>query len=491
LLFYYITFCMISVFLLHRDFGLADNIGFIKCLENSKKVYIIFIFTPEQAEPKKNKYFSSNSFNFMIESLRELNSNKNIKVSFFRGNNIDILKHIFKYTQATALWANRDFTPYAKQREKTISQLCKDMKIQYNLMNSITLFPMGKLLTAKLSPYKIYTPFYKNAVKHTPSKPTSKNIITLHKKKINQKKIPRELTLEKAAAVGRTRAPSRIREIAQLPGRDHALKILNNIKNGNFSDYSQTRDIPSLSSTTYISAHLHYGNISPREFYWAVVESNAGAEKPSTAAATRKLLIQQLFWREFYMYVVNYIHTDYKKKSDTIPKFNKIKWNSIDNSTTKKHFEKWKEGNTGIPIVDAGMRELKHTGYLHNRLRMITAMFLIHYLGIHWKYGEQWFAQSLVDYSYSNNYGGWVWCAGTEIHSNIYFRVFSMTSQTKRFDPECKYIFKWIPELKSANPRDIWNWDTRHTKYPDINYPTPIIRDLQKARKDSFKRFPK
>jgi deoxyribodipyrimidine photo-lyase len=237
-------------------------------------------------------------------------------------------------------------------------------------------------------------------------------------------------------------------------------------------NYDKDRDCPYLNSTTHLSAHLHFGNISPREFYWSI-KDKLGEKKAG------KTLIEQLFWREFYMYIINYHNTDYSKKSISKPKMNNLEW-----KRAGINLEKWKSGKTGVPFVDAGMRELKNTGYMQNRLRMVVAMFLIHFLEIHWKEGEKWFAQSLVDYSYCNNFGGWVWCAGTEIYSNPYFRIFSISSQMERFDKNAQYVYKWCPELKDINPKHLYDWENHYKDYKNIDYPEPIIFNLKEKRKE-------
>jgi deoxyribodipyrimidine photo-lyase len=219
-------------------------------------------------------------------------------------------------------------------------------------------------------------------------------------------------------------------------GRKEALKLMNDF-NKKIKNYKKYRDFLEIDASSHLGAHLHFGTISPREVYHKFKNHTE--------------FIKQLYWREFYMYIVNYVSVNYNKKSWTLTKFNNIQWNS-----SIRELKKWQHGKTGIPIVDAGMRELLTTGYMHNRARMICAMYLIHYLGIHWKEGEKWFAQNLMDYSYANNYGGWVWCAGTEVHSNPYFRIYSMVQQHKRFDKNNVYIYKWCPELKDKNNEELF-----------------------------------
>lgn len=405
-----------SLFIFHRDLHIQDNLGLIDCLTNSQIVYLVFIFTPQQID--KNTYFSERSFTFMLGALKELSNTA--KISFFYEEQGACIERLIKELDITDVWENKDFSPFAKSREDKSARICKRNKINYHSADDITLLPMGAFLTAKETCYLKYTPFYKNAKRAKIPEPRSAARL-LHK--VNKKALRREIKLTefdyKFAENGRAEALKLIRRFNKIESR-----------------YNKERDFPHIDATSHLGPHLHFCTISPREVYWLV-----------KSAAFRA----QLYWREFYMYIVNYVSVDYSKKAVTLPKMNKIKW-----ATNKTELKKWQHGKTGVPIVDAGMRELLQTGYMHNRLRMITAMYLIFYLRIHWKEGEKWFAQHLADYSYANNYGGWVWCAGIETHSNPYFRVFSMEEQNRRFDVDCVYIKHWVAELRDLTPKEIF-----------------------------------
>ena len=408
---------MNSLFIFHRDLHIHDNLGLKDCLENSELAYLVFIFTPQQIE--KNEYFSENSFSFMLGALKELS--QNVKISFFYKDSEKFLDHAIKELKITDVWENRDFSPFARLREASNADICKKHKINHHLVETVTILPMGSLLTNKGTCYMKYTPFYKNAKKTKVPQPQdiSKSLLN----KINEKTLKGEVKL------------NTFDYNFSANGRSQALQLMakfNKIE----KHYLTDRNFPHLDVASHLGPHLHFCTISTREAYWSVKNEAFRA---------------QLFWREFYMYIVNYISTSYTKKSFTLPRMNKMKWKTDDAA-----LKKWQDGKTGVPIVDAGMRQLLNTGYMHNRLRMITAMYLIFYLKIHWKEGEKWFAQNLTDYSYSNNYGGWVWCAGIETHSNPYFRVFSMLEQNKRFDKDCEYIKQWVPELRDLSPKEIF-----------------------------------
>jgi deoxyribodipyrimidine photo-lyase len=406
-----------SLFIFHRDLRLYDNVGLDACLKASKVAHLVFIFTPQQV--KHNDYFSEHSFSFMLGALKDLSDT--VKISFFYEDNKKCVERLIDELDITDLWENRDFSPFARAREKKNSAVCKKRGVVHHLSDDVTLLPMGTLLTEKHTCYLKYTPFLTNAKKIRV--PEARIIGSAHLQKVSKKSIKGEIKL------------SEFNFVPSLVNRRESLKLLKK-----FSDladtYTKRRNFPAIDATSHLGPHLHFGTVSPREVYWAI--------------KTRGFR-EQLYWREFYMYIVNYVSVDYSKKSFTLPKMNKIEW-----KTDRVALKKWQKGETGVPIVDAGMRELLGTGYMHNRLRMITAMYLIFYLRIHWKEGEKWFAQNLRDYSYANNYGGWVWCAGIEVHSNPYFRVFSMEEQNKRFDKDCIYVKRWVPELINLTTKEIF-----------------------------------
>ncbi len=407
-----------SLFIFHRDLRIYDNVGLVECLKASEVVYLAFIFTPQQV--KSNEYFSKRSFAFMLGALKDLSNAVNI--SFFYEDNKKCVERLVNKLNITDLWENRDFSPFARDREKKNAAICKNNGITYHATDDVTLLPMGTFLTEKSTCYLKYTPFLTNAKKFPVPKAHAISVTQLQK-------------INKMPSVEGKIKLSKFDYVPEEVSRRKTLGLIKKF-NDQAEAYSRNRNFPSIDATSHLGPHLHFGAVSPREVYWAIKS---------------RVFREQLYWREFYMYIVNYVSVDFSKKSMTLPKMNKIEWR-----TDKAALKKWQQGKTGIPIVDAGMRELLVTGYMHNRLRMITAMYLIFYLRIHWKEGEKWFAQNLRDYSYANNYGGWVWCAGIEVHSNPYFRVFSMEEQNRRFDKDCVYVKRLVPELAEMSPKEIF-----------------------------------
>lgn len=358
--------------------------------------------------------------------------------------------------------------------------MCEANGVDHYLVDDINIKEMGTFLTARGNCYKKFTPFYNNIInflkKDPVEKPKKINPAILEKIVNKARAFPNEIELSDFIEKNTPRSIN-IPLLGEIPGRKHALTILKNIDD--FSNYYIDKDYPYSDGGTRLSSHLHFGTISSREYFEAV----AGMKNKKSSV----LLISQLIWREFYMYIINYINTDYSKKSMTLPKMNNLEWVDLKIRENKEKLERWMKGKTGVPIVDAGMIQMNKTGYMHNRIRMIVAMYLIYYLEIHWIEGEKYFAQSLVDYSYSNNFGGWVWVSASEVHSNMYFRVFSMEGQSKKYDAEAKYIKKWIPELNDVPAKDIHNWEVNYINYPKIKYAEPIIKDLKAQRKKRIK----
>lgn len=408
-----------SLFIFHRDLNIDDNPGLLECLESSDVTHLAFIFTPEQANPTINKYFSTHSFGFMLWALARIA--KKTHISFFYEQSRQCIKRLIKELHISQVWENADFTPFARSRQKEHRAICEAVGVEYVICDSITLLPMGTLLKKTGKSYTKFTPFYTNALRFRIPAPVT--IPASQLRKVSAKKPSKSIALSHFKSYNLYQEPMPISSLFKLFEKKAA-------------HYEDDRDYMDVDAGSHFGSYLHFGVVSPRLVYARFKSSEE--------------FIRQLYWREFYMYIVNYIVLSNEKKSWTLPRFNAIKW-----ATNATALKQWQRGETGIPIVDAGMRQLLQTGHMHNRARMICAMYLIHFLHIHWKEGEQWFARNLTDYSYANNYGGWVWCAGIEVYANPYFRIYSMEQQNKRFDPQCEYVKKWCVELRDATTKEI------------------------------------
>jgi len=442
---------MIGIFIFRRDFRLYDNIGLNTVLKKCKKVIPIFIFDPRQIDNNRNSYFTNNSVQFMIESLHELDSELHklqSKLHYFYGNPIKVLKEIHKHVPFDLVGMNMDYTPFSSQRDSEIINWCNSNNLDIIYAEDITLLPIGSIRTKEGTIYKKFTPFFEHA--RTFATPSITPLTNKNFKTIEIANSKCSLTNSDINAFYKDNP-----NIAVHGGRKAALHILNNIIK--FTNYNKERDYPSISSTK-LSAYLKYGCISIREFKETIVKT----------LGENNDLLKQLYWREFY-YNIAYEYPHVFGNAFK-PKYNEIEWEN-----RKDWFKAWCDGQTGCPFVDAGMRQLNETGFMHNRLRMVVSMFLTKDLLIDWRWGERYFAQKLVDYDPCQNNGGWQWSASTGTDSQPYFRIFNPYTMSKRLDPDAVYIKQWVKELKDVDKRDLWDWENKYINYPSIHYPKPII----------------
>jgi deoxyribodipyrimidine photo-lyase len=331
--------------------------------------------------------------------------------------------------------------------------MCLKKKVNFSVHEDYVLNGVNEITNSSGNPYVKFTPFLNAAKKKKvslPKKNTYTNYISSKKSLIGEYKKNIHKFYEKN------------NNIAAEGGRSNAIKIFKNIES--FADYNKARDFPAI-ETTHLSAYLKFNVVSIRETYHFFKK-----ELPKNTK-----LITQLYWRDFYMSVIyHHPHVIGNNMNN-----HKIKW-----ETNKSLFDKWKKGQTGFPLIDAGMRQLNETGWMHNRTRMNVANFLVKILHIDWKLGEKYFAQNLVDYDPANNNGGWQWCASTGTDSQPYFRYFNPWAQSKKFDPDAEYIKKWIPELEDVDPKDIHKWNVSQKNYKNVKYPKPIVDNIQQKIKE-------
>ena len=447
---------MKSIFIFRRDFRLHDNTGFIECYKKSSNILPIFIFTPEQIE--NNEYFSSNCFQFMLESLdeldKELKTNYKSQLHYYYGENVKILKDLKKTYDYNSIFYNKDYTNYAKKRDKLIEDYCNENEINCTTTEDYLLSNIGTYLKDDGKEYLKYTPF-KNKAKTLPvRKPNNQ--------KFEENKFSKVVCIFKLKNLDKYYTKNE--NLTVKGGRTEALLILKNIQK--FINYGSERNDLNT-PTTHLSAYIKFGCVSIREVYDTIVKK-LGIDNG---------LIDQLYWREFYFYLVYYNSTLLEGHS-LKPQYDNIKWEN-----NPKVIEAWKNGNTGFPAVDAGMREMNKTGFMHNRARLITSGILIKILNCDWRIGEKYFAQTLYDYDPTVNNGNWQWSSGSGADSQPYFRIMSPWKQAIDNDPNCEYIKKWVPELKDVPNKDIFNWSVSYSKYSKkINYPKPIV-DYEIMRK--------
>ena len=465
----------VVAFIFRRDLRIEDNLAFIKAKEYCKtygyKLLPMFIFNPKQIDERKNSYYSQHSVNFMIKCLEELNETLDGHLHFYESETEDNI--LLKYKNLKAIFFNKDYTPYAKMRDEKIQVMCYEhpSRPQTFTQEDYTLFKVDcSIKTDDGNPYKTYTPFYNKCIE---------NIDSLQKMKDTNPSF-KDMLYEKPKIKFNLYKFYDEKIIIPTPGRIEAMKKLASIKK--FKDYKTTRDDPTVDGTTKLSPYMKFGCLSVREVF----------NKASQTFGYKHQLVKELLWREFYAHLTYYnrhiLAGQIGKKNK--PFQNKYVGHRIwkvpkKNSEIKiqqEWIKRWKEGNTGFPFVDAGMRQLKATGWMHNRLRMVTAMFFTKDMMVDWRLGEQFFAQSLIDYDPASNNGGWQWCASIGADAAPYFRIFNPWTQSERFDPNCEFIKKWIPELSNVDNKDIHKWNINHKKYTDVNYPMPMLEHSESIK---------
>lgn len=421
----------ISIFWFRRDLRLKDNHGLYQALESGKKVLPIFIFDEDILDLLENK--SDKRVDFIVQALQTLNSflkSKNKGIKIFKGKPLEIYKKLSQNNEIEAVYSNEDYEPYAIKRDQEIATFLASKNIDFHQFKDQVIFHKDEIVKADKKPYTVYTPYSKLWLNEF-QKVDLQGFIS-EKKLDNLLEIPfEELKIED---IGFQKTDFTF----EIPEADlHIIKT-----------YEETRNFPAVKGTTQLGVHLRFGTISVRKLAKIAKENNL-------------TFLKELIWREFFMQILYHfpkvVNHSFKTKYDAIP------WEN-----NPKFLEKWKAGKTGFPIVDAGMRELNATGFMHNRVRMITASFLIKHLLTDWRIGEAYFAEKLMDYDLSANNGNWQWCASSGCDAAPYFRIFNPDEQQKKFDPDFKYIKKWIPEFG--------------TKY----YPKPIL-EHKKAREKVLK----
>lgn len=381
----------------------------------------------------------------MLDSISDLQQEfKNFEVllALFNDLPVDVVKQVFHEHRIGAVFVSRDYTPFSRRRDEELAQVCRELGIDFHSAPDCLLVEPEQAVKSDNSPYKVFTAFYNNARRFPVMLP----------KRLDKMNFVREgcrfVAAEASLPIVET-TPD-----VQSGGRTQALAILGRLGRRQ-QNYQAERDFPYLDATSRLSAHLKFGNCSVREVYYAIVYQ-LGAEHP---------LLRQLYWRDFFTHIAFHFPHVFGKAFQG--RYDNLSW---DNNLAL--FQRWSEGTSGFPIVDAGMRELNSTGFMHNRARMISASFLTKDLHISWCWGERYFSQHLVDYDPAVNNGNWQWAASTGCDAQPYLRIFNPWVQQRKFDPDCRYIYHWIPELKRVSPDAIHSGEAHRM---DPGYPMPMV----------------
>ena len=404
-----------NIFWFRRDLRLDDNRGLFYTLKEQKDVQPVFIFDSEILNSLSDKY--DKRINFIYKEILNLKNQlkrfgSDLKVYF--GKPVEVFKRITEESEIGNVYTNHDYEPYAIDRDEGVRKFLETKEVNFKTFKDHVIFEKDEVLKDDGKPYTVYTPYskkWKSKLKAGDLEQYNIELFANNFVKTNQSEIiglP-EMGFEEIDF--------------DFPPKDFDENIISN--------YDKKRDFPGANSTSRLGLHLRFGTISIRKLVAYALKMN-------------QTFLNELIWREFFiqilwhfLYVVN---QSFKKQYDN------IKW-----INDEEGFQKWCDGKTGFPIVDAGMRELNETGFMHNRVRMIVGSFLTKDLLIDWRWGEAYFAEKLLDFELASNNGNWQWAAGTGCDAAPYFRIFNPESQTKKFDPELKYIKKWVPEFSSPD----------------------------------------
>ena len=424
----------VNIFWFRRDLRLEDNTALNVALKSDRPVLPIFIFDSNILDKLEDKDDARVTFiHDQLTCIHKQLHSSNSSLKVFHGEPISIWEGIIEDYDVGEVFTNRDYEPYARSRDKEVYELLTSKNIPFNTYKDHVIFEKKEVVKDDGTPYVVFTPYskqWKNRLKESPFQIAS-NILNYDNFHSFHADIP---SLEDIGFK---------RSTIEIPPNDLDEALI--------SKYGETRDYPAIKGTSRLGIHLRFGTVSIRKVAQMAMNKN-------------ETFLNELIWREFYQMIL--FHFPKVVDNNFRAKYDHVEWRN-----NEVEFEAWCEGKTGYPIVDAGMRELNNTGYMHNRVRMIVASFLTKHLLIDWRWGEAYFARKLLDFELASNNGGWQWAAGTGTDAQPYFRIFNPESQTKKFDPELKYIKKWVPEFQQ------------------LSYPKPIV-DHKFARErclDAFK----
>ncbi|MGG6230151.1 cryptochrome/photolyase family protein [Tenacibaculum sp. SDUM215027] len=406
----------VSVFWFRRDLRLEDNKGLHEALQSGNKVVPLFIFDENILEslPKNDARvtFIYQTLQKLDEELKKYQSSIIIK----KGKPLEVWRKLVEEYTIQGVYTNKDYEPYATKRDKEVAGFLTSKGIRFNAFKDQVIFEENEVLKNDGTPYTVFTP-YKNKWLQN----------------FSEKKDTQDFTIDFANFY---QFSSEFPSLAFIGFEESTIKV-KPYNLSNLDSYDEVRDFPAEDKTSYLSPYLRFGLVSTRKMVRFALKTN-------------QTFLSELIWREFFMQILYHfpkvVTQNFKQKYDAVP------WRN-----NKEEFKKWCEGKTGYPMVDAGMRELNKTGYMHNRVRMITAGFLCKHLLIDWRWGEAYFAEKLLDYDLSANNGNWQWAAGTGCDAAPYFRVFNPESQLKKFDKDLQYVRKWVKD------------------FDELTYPQPMI----------------
>ncbi|SFN39662.1 cryptochrome/photolyase family protein [Salegentibacter flavus] len=425
----------VNIFWFRRDLRLDDNVGFLEALKSRNPVLPIFIFDTEILGKLPQDDARVTFIHEQLQQMRkELQDDCNSSIAMYHGKPKNIFQQLIKEYEIVEVFTNHDYEPYAKKRDKEIADLLSENNIEFSTFKDQVIFEKNEVVKKDGDPYIVYTPYMKVWKDQFKSLDLKIHYTSQYLDNI----------------VKNTRLPNL--SLKDIGFKSSEIKVPEyDVTPTLIQQYENTRNIPGKDGTSRLGPHLRFGTVSVRKM---VKKANA---------ESNKTFLEELIWREFFMQVLYHnpetLTNAFKKKYD------RIQWRN-----NEDEYERWKTGKTGYPLVDAGMRQLKESGFMHNRVRMLVGSFLCKHLLIDWRWGEAYFAEKLLDYEMASNVGNWQWVAGSGVDAVPYFRIFNPTTQIEKFDKDRKYIKKWVQE------------------YDTEDYPQPMI-DHKEARERALSTY--
>jgi deoxyribodipyrimidine photo-lyase len=425
----------INICWFRRDLRLEDNAALYHSLKSNHAVVPIFIFDKNILDDLEDK--ADRRVEFIHGALKEMQvvlEAMGSSLEVYYGFPIDVFRLLQKKYSVEKVFANHDYEPYAVSRDSAIENLLKQTGASFHTYKDQVIFEKNEVMKEDGSPYSIFTPY---------SRRWKATINDLYLKSYPVKKYYSNFFKQPAMAIPSLERMGFVAVDKPFPAKGLNEELL--------KKYKEQRDFPAIHGTSRLGVHLRFGTVSIRQL-------------ANKAKDTSEVFLNELIWRDFYQMILwNFPQVGHGKAFR--PEYDLIEWRN-----NETEFQQWCNGMTGYPIVDAGMRELNATGYMHNRVRMIVASFLTKDLLIDWRWGEAYFAHKLLDFDLASNNGGWQWASGSGCDAAPYFRIFNPTRQTENFDKQLKYIRKWLPELE------------------ELSYPKPMV-DHDAARKRCLERY--
>ncbi|HET8828667.1 MAG TPA: deoxyribodipyrimidine photo-lyase [Pelobium sp.] len=413
----------IAIFWFRRDLRLDDNAALYHALKSGFKVLPLFIFDTEILDKLADRTDARVTFiHQQLSAIKnELEEKHGSSLLVLNGKPAEVWSSVLKDYNVCAVYTNHDYEPYAIKRDSDLKKYFERNEIEFHAYKDQCVFEKDEVLKDDGKPYVVFTPY--------------KNKYLNKLKPFYYRAYPTEKYLQNLFSSANLKFPS----LEDLGFQKNKLLFPDKNYKAVLANYGHNRDFPAMDATSHISVHLRFGTVSIRQLVATAIKEKSN------------VWLSELIWRDFYFSII--YHFPYAAKDCFRKEYEQIEWRN-----NEEEFKAWCEGKTGYPMVDAGMRQLNQTGFMHNRVRMVVASFLTKHLLIDWRWGEQYFAEKLLDYELSSNVGGWQWAAGCGVDAAPYFRIFNPHEQLKKFDKGLKYIKKWIPEFEDA-----------------FKYPKPIV----------------